>query len=200
MIKLYELIQNNEIEFFNKNKKIDANVLDVGQYGWNLVIHISTQSNNYLAVKGNDLESFLTEKDNISSLTNFLVQIWSQKPDRKFHVDADIERINSCYPQERELSLYNGLGQKTANLENWLKGKTVFERDWNLLLCEAIGRCLGYPGYELPRTEKEFEIVCIGHAEEFMIGTKKQLDRYKNYAQIAPASQQKIEENIKNFT
>ncbi len=206
-ITLYHRIRNGEIGFYNKDKKLDSQIDDVGEYGWKLIEHIIKQSDNYLTIKGsgldsyiiNGLEIFLWEKENLFALTDFMIQMLSKNHDAKFHVEAGLEKINAGYPQERESFLYNGLGHKTANVKDWLPNGTVFERDWNLFLCSAIGGLVGYPGYEWPRTEKTFEAVCAEHAGDFLIGTKSQLSRYEDYAKKFPKYADSIRENLRNF-
>ncbi len=42
---------------------------------------------------------------------------------------------------------------------------------------------VGYPGYEWPKSAKQFECCCAEHATSIMIGTKEQLTRYEVLAQ-----------------
>lgn len=200
MESLPELIKNKKIEFYYFSHKVDNLPHDFGKFEWDLIKKVTDCPANYLTIKGKKLEDFLIEPQNIGDLTGFMVQLWYVKHDLKIHVEADIEKITKKYTGKRVQHLYNGLGEKTKETTNWLKDKTIFERDWNLSLCSAIGGMVGYPGYEWPQNAREFKFVCAEHAERFMIGTKRQLARYLDYGLLAPASFNKIEDNIKNFT
>ena len=100
-----------------------------------------------------------------------------------FHVDADIEKINKHYKRPKEEPIYNGLCQKVCDAANWVPEIPYFEKLWNFALCSSIGGFVGYPGYEHPRDDASFRAEMRNHATSFMIGTKKQLKRYRAYAE-----------------
>jgi hypothetical protein len=78
--------------------------------------------------------------------------------------------------------MINGLGQQVCDSKDWVPELSYFEKMWNFALCNAIGGMVGYPGYEHPRTDKGFRYHIAQHAQNFMIGTKPQLQRYRKYA------------------
>src|SRR3989338_1742100 len=97
----------------------------------------------------------------------------------KCHVDVDITKFEKYYTKEPNEKLVNGLGQYIAKTSDWLPHMNEFEKRWNFALCRSIGDSVGYPGYEHPTTEKQFEAEISINSLNFLIGTKDQLSRYK---------------------
>lgn len=195
---LYELIKKNEIEFYHNNKKIDIVINDFGEYGWDLVKHINQQANGHITLKGDGLENFLTNGNNLYELTDFIIQLWWNTTN-KIHVDVDIEKINGYYPKKSDEYLINLTKTKKIHTSKWLPQMLKFEKEWNFALCHAMGGAVGYPGYEWPMDENEFEARCAYHAEYFLIGTQDQLKRYEKYYKKFPDHAKEIEKALKMF-
>ncbi len=68
-----QLVRSEDIEFFNKNSKLDTNISDFGDYYEKLADHIAKQSERYLTIKGKGLEEFLYKKNNLYELAGLLV-------------------------------------------------------------------------------------------------------------------------------
>lgn len=183
MTSLEKLIKEGKIEFLNRSRRIDTNIGEFGEYNWDLVAHIKKNSGTFITISGAAIEEHLTEVKNLFYLTDFMVQLYSGKKDIRIHVEADIEKIDQHYTRPKEEVLYNGLGTKVCESTDWMPELPYFEKMWNFALCDAIGGFVGYPGYEHPSDEETFRYVVEEHAQNFMIGTKKQLDRYIPYAE-----------------
>lgn len=72
------------------------------------------------------------------------------------------------------------------------------ENTWDLSLCRSIGKLMGID--YTPQTQQMFEYRRAGNARYFMIGTREQLQRYKNYAKAAPELEFPILYNIDAFS
>lgn len=183
---LEELIRNKKIEFFSFKRKLDTNINDFGEYNWNLVKHLTKNSGKYMTIKGDCLEEYLKDANNLYYLAEFVVQlqydIYQTYPDFGIHVNVDIDRFNKYYQQPKKEKLVNGLGKFVCDAANWVPEIPYFEKTWNFALCNAIGGMVGYPGYEHPKNDPSFRAEMAYHAEHFMIGTPKQIERYKKYA------------------
>ncbi len=215
MNSIENIIKTGGLEFYSNNKKLDANLKEFGEYNWDLARHLAKQTSEYLVVNGSGLEEFLGKQQNVQDLTEFIVQLLGEKYKNnvhlKTHVNADIESIqNKYYKNEKEIILRNYLGKSTCDVMKWTPELSWFENLWNVCLCSSIGGFVGYPGYEWPRSRNEFKYEILAHTRYCVIGTKKQLLRYNNYAkqwidnytkQVSPnARVNTVEEIIKAFT
>ena len=205
-----------KIEFYNDNKKLsvaakkcdaasekawsDLSVSESDKYVWRLERHLAKQAKEYLSVKGDGLENFLLQVDNVYAFADFALGIHVAKYGTKVHVDADIDKIAQHYGGKRKCELGNMTGTVKIDTSKWARGMSVFERDWNIGLCDAWGGFVGYPGYEWPRTAKQFECCCAEHAKNIMIGTKAQLRRYEVFAQKYSGCRDEINRMLKLFS
>ena len=187
---LADLVRANKIEFHSYGRKLDKYPSDFGKCNWDLVGYLVDYSGNCLAIRGKGLEDYLKDSKNLYELTEFLVDIWSSKKEKVsgIHVDADIGKIGRHYKRPKEEPMYNGLGRKICDAASWVPEISYFEKLWNFALCSSVGGFVGYPGYEHPLNDVSFRAEMRNHAASFMIGTKKQLKRYRAY----------IEEYLKN--
>ncbi|PIO05350.1 hypothetical protein COT47_05200, partial [Candidatus Woesearchaeota archaeon CG08_land_8_20_14_0_20_43_7] len=144
------------------------------------------KAGKYLTITGQALEGYLVDTRNIFRLAEFLTGLWWTAGCGRFdggisiHVDIDIEKIDYKKPESE--ALYNGLGQKVGDSSTWVPEMVPFEKMWNFAIDTAVGGMVGYPGYEHPRSDEGFRHCVAQHAQNYMIGTKKQLGRYKKYA------------------
>lgn len=182
---LEDFIRNKKIEFISYKRELDTNLNDFGEYNWNLVKHLTKHSGKYMTIKGDCLEEYLKDAKNLYYLAGFVVQlqydVYKIYPDFGVHIDVDIYKFDN-YKQPKEEKLVNGLGQVVCDVANWVPEIPYFEKTWNFALCDAIGGMVGYPGYEHPKSDPSFRSKMADHAENFMIGTPTQIERYKKYA------------------
>lgn len=182
---LEDLIHNKKIEFVSYQRKLKTDITDFGEYNWNLVNYLTKQSGKYVTIAGEGLEEYLKDVKNLYYFVDFVIQLWSDAhktyPDFGVRVDVDIHKFDT-YKQPKEEKLVNGLGQVVCDAAKWVPEIPYFEKVWNFALCNAIGGLVGYPGYEHPKNDISFRNEMAEHAENFMIGTSKQIERYKKYA------------------
>ncbi len=175
-----QLVRSEDIEFFNKNSKLDTNISDFGDYYEKLADHIAKQSERYLTIKGKGLEEFLYKKNNLYELAGLLVFILDKSISKnledevKVHVEADIEKINKNYEKEKSDD------KTTKDIKKYFPKMPEFERQWNSALIYEFAGWVGSPGYEWPEDKKDYEYEIAERATSFVIGTKDQLKRYKN--------------------
>lgn len=198
LANVVECIKKGEIEFFSHDKKLstivhrcdakrerawsEINASDDQKYVWRLSDHLSRQAKEAVVVRGASLEYVLAEMQRMYHIAHLVLDIHiGKKQSVKVHVDVDVDKVSAQYNGQRRAALENPFGKKIW-MTSWLRDRTVFERDWNIALCDAWGGFIGYPGYEWPRTAKEFEVCCADHATNIMIGTKEQLSRYEAFA------------------
>jgi len=195
--ELKDLITGEDIQFYKDATKLSINAgkadrasekawcelnsPEDSKYLWRLERHLGKQA-KYLSIKGSCLEDFLAKTENVPVLAEFVLGIHVSKCGTKVHIDVDVDKISKNYAGEKKGELVNLLGTARIDVSRWLRHRSVFERDWNLALCSAWQGFLGSPGYEWPRTAKAFDVCCAEHAEDFVIGTKGQLFRYKSFA------------------
>lgn len=186
---LEDLIRNQDIEFYSYGKQLKTDLSNFGKYNWDLVKHILSQSGDKMAIKGKGLESYLTKVENLYCFANFLTQFWCEREctgmyhqNWSVHVDVDINQFSEHYQQPTEEKILNGLGQVVCDAASWVPEISYFEKSWNFALCSAVGGVVGYPGYEHPRDDLSFRREMARHAENFMIGSREQIKRYKKYA------------------
>ena len=187
MKSLENYIRDKEVEFYFFNKKIDTNIKDFGEYNWNLVEHIIKKGGKWIAIKGFGLDEYLKEPKNLYTLADFAGQLWYKSHSMPIgevsvHINVDIDSFSKHYVQPKKEPLINGLGQTVCDASTWAPDMSYFEKTWNFALCNAVGGMVGYPGYEHPKDDASFRYEAADHALKFMIGTKKQLERYKKYA------------------
>ncbi len=174
-----QLIRSEDIEFFNKNIKLDTKINDFGDYYEKLADHIAKQSKRYLTIKGKGLEEFLYKRYNLYELAGLLVFILDKSISKnledevKVHVEADIEKINKNYEKEKSDEI-------TEDIRKYFPKMPEFEKQWNAALIYEFAGWVGFPGYEWPEGKKGYEYEIAEHAISFVIGTKDQLKRYKN--------------------
>jgi len=175
-----QLVRSEDIEFFNKNSKLDIDISDFGNYYEKLADYIAKQSKRYLTIKGKGLEEFLYKRSNLYELAGFLISILSKSISKniedevKVHVEADIEKINNNYEKEKS-------GKITEDIRKYFPEMPEFERQWNAALIHEFAGWVGFPGYEWPEGKKGYEHEIVNRAISFVIGTKDQLKRYKDY-------------------
>ncbi len=176
-----QLVRSEDIEFFNKNIKLDTNISDFGKNYKKLADYIAKQSERYLTIKGNGLEEFLYKKHNLHELAGFLIFILDKSISKniedeiKVHVEADIEEINKNYEKEKSDD------KTTKDIKKYFPKMPEFERQWNAALIHEFAFWVGFPGYEWPESKRDYEYEIANRATSFVIGTKDQLKRYKNY-------------------
>ncbi|MBI4141284.1 hypothetical protein HY485_05600 [Candidatus Woesearchaeota archaeon] len=209
-------IVEGKIEFYSHDRKLDVvakkcdaetekawldcNASEFDKYVWRLERHLAKQAKDYLTINGDCLESFLVQPDNVYDFADFALGIHVGTKDTvKVWVDVDIDKIAKNYEGKRKGALVNMVGTVKINTSKWARGMSVFERDWNIALCEAWGGFVGYPGYEWPRTAKQFENHCVYHAQSILIGTKKQLSRYEVLADKSPGYTEEIRKALSYF-
>lgn len=197
------LIDEGWIEFYKDDQKllinapkcdsatekawVETNASIADLYLWRLERHLAKQAKDYLVIRGKSLDAFLAREQNVPLLADFALGIHvDTKYPVKVWVDADIDKVAKHYDGKRKGELANLLGTKKVDISRWARKMSVFERDWNLALCAAWGGFVGYPGYEWPRTVKQFEEHCAYHATSIVIGTKGQLSRYESFAKKFP--------------
>lgn len=201
MAGIADLIRNSEIEVHSKGRSLSVEIPDYGEYCWNLVHHLCLQADQYVTLRGPGIEQFLRKAQNVMVLTDFLMQMWSTNGEMRFHVLADIEAVTTSYQRKpAEDWIVNGFGKRVANTSTWLPQSTEFEKIWNLCLCSSIGGLVGYPGYEWPLTAEDFEVTVAEHAPTYMIGTYRQLERYKLFASKHPDYCTAILETLSGFS
>jgi len=188
MTSLEDLIRQDRIQFYSCGRKLDTQIDDFGNYNWDLVKHLTKHSGKYMTIKGDGLQEYLQDPGSLYHLAGFLVQMWGDDKNyhydggMSFHVEANIHSFYQHYIQPEEELIINGLGQKVGDAKDWAPLIPYFEKMWNFALCDAIGGMVGYPGYEHPRCDESFRHEIRHHAQSFMIGTKEQLDRYREFA------------------
>jgi len=179
---LADLIRNKEITFYSYDRKLDTTISRYGKDNGNLIQHLLKTAGNKIVVKGSGLENHLASTQNLYSLTSFLVEMQSSGvkkfPDHAIYVHADVEKLTQHYPPLKEEKIVNLAGQVVGDSSGWVPEMPYFEKLWNFALCRAHTES----GYEYPRDENSFRYRIAEHAEKYMVGTKKQLRRYKQYA------------------
>lgn len=191
MSSLEELIRSDKIRFYSSGRKIDIAIKDFGEYNKELVRHITEKSGNCISVTGEALEEYLKDPSNLFCLADFVNDLHFEGMSNRYpagvciHVDVDITKFDETYIQPKEEPFINGLGQKVCDAADWVPEMPYFEKMWHFALCEAIGCIVGYPGYEHPRSDKEFRHHIAGHISDYMIGTKGQLKRYRRFAEVS---------------
>ena len=185
---LEDLIRSKEIEFFSYGRKLDTDLKDFGTYNLNLVKHVLPKAGNKISLKGVALEQYLSKPENLYSFAEFLIQFWyhgvsvQKKQHLAVHVDVDMDKLSSHYQKPTEEKLVNFSGQVVGDAASWVPEMPYFEKLWNFALDQAVGGMVGYPGYEHPRNDLSFRIRAAELAENYMIGTKQQIQRYRKYA------------------
>ncbi len=186
---LEDLIRSQDLEFYSYGKKLIAGLSNFGKYNWDLVKHLLSQSGDKMAVAGKGLEGYLTKAENLYRFVDFLAKFWCERESAGnypqnwgVHIDVDINQFNEHYQQPTEEKIFNGLGQVVCDASSWVPEIPYFEKLWNFALCSAIGGAVGYPPYEYPRDDLSFRCEMARHAENFMIGSREQIKRYKKYA------------------
>ncbi|MEK6940080.1 MAG: hypothetical protein AABX31_05105 [Nanoarchaeota archaeon] len=201
-LSLKDLIRNKEINFYSYDRELDSTLSQYGKYNEKIISHLLKTAGNKIVMKGNGLEKHLTETENLYPLAQFVVYMQysgsRRYPDLAIHVYADIEKLNQHYPKPKEEELVNGLGQVVGDASSWVPEMPYFEKLWNFALDSAIGGMVGYPGYEHPRDDLSFRTQVAYFAENHMVGTKKQLQRYKQYALDALRNATSIAQEFKN--
>ncbi len=204
-LSLENLILNKEIMFFSSGKKLDTNVENFGEFNWDLVKHIVKQSGNYLTVDGGiSLQKYLADQNNLYMFTHFLVQFWyagvggGKRQHMAVHVDVDIDKLGLHYRKPKKEKLIYGLGQVGGDAANWVPEMPYFEKCWNFALDQTVGGAVGYPGYEHPRDDQSFRDRVAELAENYMIGTKEQIQRYRKYALESLKHLTNIADELKN--
>lgn len=188
MALLEELIKDGSIEFYSYGRKLDTAVADFGQYNWDLIHHITEKAGNRIVITGPGVYKHLSDPDNLYSFADFLNQVWYSGTTKRYkeginiHVEVDIETLAYHYKQPTSEPMINGLGQFVCDSKDWVPEMSYFEKMWNFALDSAIGGMVGYPGHEHPLTDRHFRHVIARHAQNYMIGTKQQLQRYKKCA------------------
>jgi hypothetical protein len=188
LTSLEDLIRSKDIEFYSYGRHLDTDVDDFGQYNWDLIHHMTEKAGNRIVVTGPGIYKYIRETRNLYNFVNFITQIWHSgttgryKDGISIHVDVDIDALSPHYVQPQSDSIINGLGRKVCDAADWVPEISYFEKTWNFALCNAIGGMVGYPGYEHPTCDKSFRYHIALHAQDYMIGTKQQLHRYKKYA------------------
>lgn len=188
MPSLEELIQYQEIEFYSYGRKLDTAVGNFGEYHWGLINHLTIKSGNRIVITGPGIYKHLSDPNNLSTFTEFLNQIWYSGTTKHYpegiylHVEVDIEALAYHYKQPSSELMINGLGQQVCDAKDWVSELSYFEKVWNFALDFAVGGMVGYPGYEHPQTDREFRSKIAEFAQNYLIGTKQQLHRYKRYA------------------
>ena len=183
---LEDRIRDGGIEFYSFGRKLSVDIDDFGEYNQDLIKHLAVKAGCYITVCGDGLEGYLGEPKNLFRMARFVVHLWyilnrRYSSSAAIHVDADIEAFDARYTQPKENNLINGLGHVVGNAAGWVPEIPYFEKCWNFALCDAVGGMVGYPGYEHPRNDESFRLEMATHAEEFMIGTPKQIARYKPF-------------------
>jgi len=181
MGNITQLVRREDIEFFNKNVKLDTKINDFGDYYEKLADYIAKQSKRYLTIKGKGLEKFLYKRSNLYELAGLLVFILDKSISKnledevKVHVEADIEKINKNYEKEKSDD------KTTKDIRKYFPKMPEFERQWNAALIYEFAGWVGSPGYEWPENKRDYEYEIAERAISFVIGTKDQLKRYKDY-------------------
>ncbi len=172
-----DLVRSEGIEFHTYGRKIETNIGDFGICNRELIKQITDNFGAHTAIKGNGLEEYLRKPENLFYLAEFSALLWYPGI-KKFsqnwgiNIDVDINNFSHHYQPD----------QLSNIAKDWTPEIPCFEKVWNLALCSAIGGIVGYPGYEGPRCDESFRYHMAQHAENFMIGTREQIERYKKYA------------------
>lgn len=181
MSNLADCIKNEQIIFKCGDKVLDTKLRSYGKYCGKLIQHLSNQYNSAMVVRGIGLGEFLSDKENLYDLTDFLIGMAVKLPVPLLtHIRADIEKLEQHYSESSQ-QLTNLTGDVEVNYGEWIPQMQMFEKEWNIALCTAWGGFVGYPGYEWPKTEDEFKECVASHAQNFVIGTPRQLKRYWTY-------------------
>ena len=161
-----QLVRSEDIEFFNKNIKLDTKINDFGDYYEKLADHIAKQSKRYLTIKGKGLEEFLYKEHNLRELAYFLISILDKSISKniedeiKVHVEADIEEINKNYKKEKRdrmtVSFWDYI-PKRQDIRKYFPKMPEFERHWNAALIHVFAGWVGSPGYEWPENKRDYE-------------------------------------------
>jgi hypothetical protein len=208
---LENLIREGGIEFFNGERKIELPLDDFGSDDAHLLRSITDHSSTYLTIKGKRLGRFLSKQRNLNDFLEFLLGMWfftycgieteETRKELKIHVSADIERLSKHYrpyPQPLAADSVNYFTSKRKRAALWLPGMPEFEKEWNLTLDTCFGGLVG-TGHEGIFTEGEFERRIAYYMQYFLVGTKRQLSRYEQYAQKFPEYAQGINHAVKGF-
>ncbi len=183
-----ELVKNGEVNFHSYGRKLEITVEDFGKYNWGLAKNLLQKSGNRIVVSGRGLENYLIEPENLYFIAEFLTQLRSEGANKfprssfAVQVNVDISKFDNIYQKPKEEKIVNGLGQVVGDASNWVPEMPYFEKLWNFAVDSAVGGMVGYPGYEHPRDEESFRYRISELVESYMIGTPKQILRYRKYA------------------
>ncbi|MBW2965006.1 hypothetical protein KY363_06120 [Candidatus Woesearchaeota archaeon] len=203
MPSLEDLIKSGDIEFYSYGRKLDTEFEDWGEYNWDLIHHITEKAGNRIVITGPGVYKHLSDPDNLYGFADFINQVWYSGTTKRYkeginiHVEVDIEALAYHYKQPTSEPMVNGLGQQVCDSKDWVPEMPYFEKMWNFALDQAIGGMVGYPGHEHPRTDRHFRHVIAQHAQNYMIGTKKQLHRYRKYARQYLNRAQKVSKRLR---
>ncbi|GEM_PF-1906563 len=185
-LSLADLIRNKEIKFYSYGRELDSTLSQYGKYNEKIISHLLKTAGNKIVMKGDGLERHLTKMENLYPLAEFVVHMQHSGsrtfPDQAIHVKADINKLIQYYPKPDKEEICNLAGQVVGNASSWVPEMPYFEKVWNFAIDSVIGGIVGYPGYEHPLDDGSFRVRVADFAEDYMIGTKKQLQRYKQYA------------------
>ena len=200
-VSLEDLIRSKDIEFFSSGRKLDTNLDNFEKYNLDLMKHVVKQSGSYLTIKGDGLQDYLINADNLYALAAFAVHFLyvgtgsiGKKSHLAIHVDVDIEKAGQHYQKPTEEKLFNGLGKAVVDATSWVPEMPYFEKLWNFAIDYAVSAdCHGHPG-----DEGSFRYIVSEFAENFLIGTPQQIPRYKRYALDVLPAVTKIADDLKN--
>lgn len=126
MPDLASLTRNHGLEFYLGDKKLDADIADLGEDDWNLVEHIAGQTDRehkHLTIKGKSLEEFLYDIKNVYQLTDFMIQLFSEKVRIDGEIYSRISKLTSSYVTILPKKLKNRLEK---NLKNFTLQPLIF--------------------------------------------------------------------------
>ncbi len=161
---LAELIKTEGITFYSGKTKLDTDIGYFDKNDQNIVDKLAAQASQVkrkltdeiILIKGEYLQEYLSEPDNLFRFTDFLVQLITKTPlDNFLKVETDIASLRDKYETledpESIIPLYY-----TKRLKEWAPRLTTFQRCWYLSLDFHMGSYIGHPSYEHPLNTTEF--------------------------------------------
>lgn len=153
------------IQVYSLDGKINPLIGSKGIMEGYLENHLSSRIQDYVVFTGDILNERLKEKQYVQDLTELLISLSIDSPKKPilFHVDAD----------------FSGESEKVKIYRLFDKPRGMTDREflWYSSLDLSFGGFVGYPGYEHPTSVKDFNYVCKGFCENFLLGRANQLDR-----------------------
>lgn len=177
--QIFDAIQDGTIKFSNLH--LDTRMSSLEKNEADLARFISKQSSTIYVHGGERFIDYLSKPDQMLQLTDFLTELHYLNSDGLYYVNANIELIDKkcCFNDIIKSSLYSSWAN---NINEWFPEMLDSQKAWHLSLTKSVAGLVGFPGFEWAQSRGDFLVrMLIPYANTFIIGTKKQLNRYKQY-------------------